>query len=42
MMGISVQYATDVSEILNDRPPPHSNSNDLWYLEPLTSPNRLG
>ena len=41
MMGVPVQYATDVSEVLNDCPPAHSDSNDLRYFEPLSSPNRL-
>jgi len=41
-MRISIHYATNVSEILNNRSPPHSDSNDLRNFEPLTSSSGLG
>jgi hypothetical protein len=42
MMGITVQDATNVTEILNDRSSTHSDSNDFRYLEPFSCSSRFG
>jgi len=42
VVGISVHCAADVSVILNDRSPPHADSDDLGYFKPLASSDGLG
>jgi hypothetical protein len=42
MARISVQSAAYVSKVLNNGPPAHPDTYNLWYLEPFPCPNGFG
>ncbi len=42
MMWISIDFATDLAEVLDDGPPSHSDSDHSGNLEPFSCTDRFG